>query len=1377
MTIARNWIVPPGIEGMYHCIVRCVWRAVLFALFLLTGHSLLAAGEAAAKPPEDLILNETAYWRYYIVPGQDRFSAQAMKAESAQVLSPEVLRRLEAQTKKRCKNIDWKTVDWMTEARYMIPRTQKGSWTNGQSDGPLQYDMDFDIPPPPPSWMNSEFDDSVWPRQRLPFLMGSSPTLVYEFASPSTFGWQRACYRTRFVVDDPGAVKKLALKLVYRGGVRVFINGTELARRNLPDGELSDTACAEDYPLAAYAAEPDEAPEKDRPDLAKRVVGELTGGFLDGTDLKKPTEFRGAGINGGRGGLGGSTNRKGWERLNALRNRVLTPEPLPIPAHLLKKGSNCLVIEVRASRLHPVAALVGAERIWHHTGIVEVRLCGDRQAVQVSLQRPAGIQAWVEDPCKRVLSREFLEAGAQSGTARIVGARNGTYGAQIVVGTDRELKGFKASCGELKTASGAVIPASHLRVQYLVPHLLPELPGLGMGRNIDASWRKYSLSEAVDLAFMRHADDTGKPSAVSAKERCEKAAKLSFFDHISPSPPQLVPADTCHPVWLSVQVPENAVPGTYQGAVRIEAEGLAPLFVPVTTEVLGWRVPDPHDFTVFMAFEQSPYGVARQYGVPLWSDKHFELMAASFRELARAGNKWLFVPVILDTEFGNWKEFRDPPLIQWIRKKDGSLAFDYVALDRYLDLALKHWGALPVISFVIMPAEGGHGGRAKCLPAQVRILDEASGQTTNVELLPDNSQYEALWGGFSMALYQHMKDKGLEKSMHWGYLWDTIADPALMTLLEKYVPEVKWTAGAHASYEDNPRVRASSAIHNIQDVNKMGWQRQRILLHSPRDSGGLITAQGSSLPFSYRLAVDRALVSGLNGIGRWGADYWKNVYGVQQGGYYPPGMGCVQVLWPGLVGAESSVRFEAALEGIQETEARIFIEQARERGWLDAALKTRATQALSDLTRSTLFITTCVDMQQTVESVSDWRGYSRRVYAMAAEVAAALQLDVRKNTIELVVPARGKLRTQFILRNWTPKEKTWRLKSETPWLTPEKPEGRIPTGQQEIGVLLDATGLEPGKTAMGSVSVTDVETGIARAIEIKAIVSPLFEFRGEQNLYANIVAGEEKQVVYMLRNLAGVETTYKIDGGAAWVRAEPDAVKLLPGAQVTVCLCLKPAVVPPAKLEATTVVSDTTGTCRREIKISANVLPPYIVPAALPAGEAVNLEAVSKDLLQSHQVALLDPWPEEPSVKWVQDQAKTRGPIFRDVFAKWEKQPNPIMGKDKKTYDGGLWVHPYHETVYKLEGAGFTAFSAVVGISLDMAGRVIRKDIGHCFEILVDGKLRACSGILKATDEPRLLVVQDLAGAKELKLVTRMEVPFSAGRLLLWAEPKFYRVK
>lgn len=92
--------------------------------------------------------------------------------------------------------------------------------------------------------------------------------------------------------------------------------------------------------------------------------------------------------------------------------------------------------------------------------------------------------------------------------------------------------------------------------------------------------------------------------------------------------------------------------------------------LPLEMEVLDWPVPDPVDFNTVVSIEQSPYGVAKQYKVPLWSDKHWELIEASIRQLARVGNDWWHVPVLLNTEFGN----KDDSPIKWIRKKNGTLA-------------------------------------------------------------------------------------------------------------------------------------------------------------------------------------------------------------------------------------------------------------------------------------------------------------------------------------------------------------------------------------------------------------------------------------------------------------------------------------------------------------------------------------------------------------------------------------------------------------------------------------------------------------------------------------------------------------------------------
>jgi hypothetical protein len=62
------------------------------------------------------------------------------------------------------------------------------------------------------------------------------------------------------------------------------------------------------------------------------------------------------------------------------------------------------------------------------------------------------------------------------------------------------------------------------------------------------------------------------------------------------------------------------------------------------------------------------------------------------------------------------------------------------------------------------------------------------------------------------------------------------------------------------------------------------------------------------------------------------------------------------------------------------------------------------------------------------------------------------------------------------------------------------------------------------------------------------------------------------------------------------------------------------------------------------------------------------------------------------------------------------------------------------------------------------------------FEIRVDGVPVAQSGLMRAGDEPRLLVVQGLKNAKEVKLVTRHDrLANIPGLLCLWADAMFYK--
>ncbi|HUU42840.1 MAG TPA: hypothetical protein VMX57_03620, partial [Planctomycetota bacterium] len=170
----------------------------------------------------------------------------------------------------------------------------------------------------------------------------------------------------------------------------------------------------------------------------------------------------------------------------------------------------------------------------------------------------------------------------------------------------------------------------------------------------------------------------------------------------------------------------------------------------------------------------------------------------------------------------------------------------------------------------------------------------------------------------------------------------------------------------------------------------MGWKSKTIHLNNPRAGGTCIALHTTSLPWPYRLLADRCIAMGRNGFARVGADDWAAVH---YSGMTPPrwltGMPVLFTLWPGERGAESSVRFETMLEGIQEAEARIFIEQSIDRGRLPANLAARAQKTLQDNFDETTFLQGNAIVRAPFENHTRWQERSRRLYRLAADVAKA----------------------------------------------------------------------------------------------------------------------------------------------------------------------------------------------------------------------------------------------------------------------------------------------------------------------------------------------------------------------------------------------------
>ena len=671
----------------------------------------------------------------------------------------------------------------------------------------------------------------------------------------------------------------------------------------------------------------------------------------------------------------------------AYRKGALPPKrtvgPVRIPAAALCQGVNVLGIEIRASRFHPVVLTNavqpnwgGPQRPWPHGRLVSFELRGASAAVASAVRRPPGVQVWAEDIHNRVRSDDYLAPGEPAGAVRIVAARNGTYAGQVVAAADKPLTDLSARVSALKRVGGAEsLPAGAVTVLYPQPYPASEwtLKRLGDERGLSASFPDQA-------ALARYAAGVGSGPFL--------------FDPLAPAPPKTIPANTARPVWLSVRVPAAAVAGTYRGTVTVSAGGRAIGSVPIELEVAGYTLPDPKGFQTFVACEQNPHGVAKQYKVPLWSDEHFARMEGSFRQLARVGNRWLNVPVIRRTEFGN----RDDSMIRWIRKSDGSLGFDYKVLDRYLDQAVKHWGKPKVIQFVV-----AHGMKsAQPATPQVAAYDERTKRTVAIDVggaRLTRARKRAIWSAFATDLVKHMAGRGLDGAMYWGAPLEGEADPQLKVLLARAAPKVFWTAGPHEMMANGTFAKDERYYKIVTDIryhggwrsfrNDQGWKSRTLHLLNPRVGGTAFALHTTSWPFAYRVMPDRALALGRSGFARVGADEWA---GVHYDGCVIPrwitGMPVLLVLWPGPDGARPSVRFEALIEGVQEAEARIFLEQACDRGRVSQAVARRVRKALADNLAETTFFLGNSLIHGFEAYHYRWQQRSRRLYRLAAEVAA-----------------------------------------------------------------------------------------------------------------------------------------------------------------------------------------------------------------------------------------------------------------------------------------------------------------------------------------------------------------------------------------------------
>jgi hypothetical protein len=663
----------------------------------------------------------------------------------------------------------------------------------------------------------------------------------------------------------------------------------------------------------------------------------------------------------------------------ALRVRRLAG--VAIPADALRKGANVVAIEVHRAA---VPELIGAGRIgqensmcgWPPIGLLDARVTVTAAAPPAP--RPAGIQVWNCAPYDTITAFDYGD-GAPLRPITVFAARNGVFSGRLAVRSDLPIEGLKAVVTDLSRAGGGRIPAAGVRVRCAEPAVA--------GKSWMPPYRFDGLSDAMPATI---------PVARAG------LGNENFFSW--PVDRRGVTAGAVAPLWFTVRVPRDAAAGVYEGKVTVTAAELAPLTVPLRVTVSDWTVPDPREFRVQNFAYHSDDAVALHYGVPRWSDRHFELMGQSLALMGEVNSRQVFLNVAVNFFGGNkggGDGSNEEGVIRWVKKPDGSLAPDFTVFDKFLDMVARYVGKPLPLRLNCWVEWGRQGeGFGWTTPAAVTLFDPATGRTERLAQPPaDSPEFTAFWKPALDEARKRITARGWWEATaigHNSYCYSP--SPVVVDRYHEIWPDGVWAYTAHngslggrfggTSKDIGMPVRYADTVWGGGQPTARGCRE----LLKPRPGYWCFTYRGcfrdaSTLTDLRRVGEDE-VSSGHDGVSDFGADLFplkasgNRVYAIPNGrGTGGPGNSTMAVLAPGPDGPIATERFEMLREGMELAEALLFVERALQDGRLPAELQARAGAYLDE--RGEAFRLSWFGMRH-IQAAHD-----EKLLALAGEVARA----------------------------------------------------------------------------------------------------------------------------------------------------------------------------------------------------------------------------------------------------------------------------------------------------------------------------------------------------------------------------------------------------
>jgi hypothetical protein len=392
-----------------------------------------------------------------------------------------------------------------------------------------------------------------------------------------------------------------------------------------------------------------------------------------------------------------------------------------------------------------------------------------------------------------------------------------------------------------------------------------------------------------------------------------------------------VPRDNAQPVWVTVPVPQDAVPGKYQGKITFSG----------TVEGKAFRVTNPFTVNVFPAtITQSRLWVTNWF----FTDPETLKFINNGQPIEKGSPRyWELVRVLAKM----MKAYRQN--VAWVHPLDlvkfsqngDSWSFDFADFDRMVSLLVEEG--------VVGRIEGGHiGGRESTWESQfvVNVPVPKPGGTVLEKHPITDPLANSFYSQFIPALMVHLKDKGWD-AIYMQHIADepipmnTRSYVEIASFIKSLAPGLKIVEACHSKDVDN--------MINIW-VPELDFFSSDYAFYQERQQAGdevwFYTCLAPQGEFPNRFIelplLKTRYIHWLNfkyqatGYLHWGLNYWQNAgegnpYGettgiIMESGNILPG-GDSWIMYPDNGQLASSIRLEAMRDGIHDYELLKMLEE------------------------------------------------------------------------------------------------------------------------------------------------------------------------------------------------------------------------------------------------------------------------------------------------------------------------------------------------------------------------------------------------------------------------------------------------------------------